>query len=217
MRGSTIRIAGWLAAAGLLGAAILIPSTALATKPAPEHQVAICHATNSDTNPYVRDTVDIASSGYLKAGHSGHTGPVWAANLKSQHVKWGDIIPSYTYGTFKYAGLNWTTAGQAIWNSGCAVTRPSASSSTPVGSASASASATVLLESASAPVSHDPGSSPSGKVEGLTGTAVHTLPPTDAAGASLTGSPSSWLLLVLALGGLVASFLLVTPARMRRR
>jgi hypothetical protein len=87
-------------------AAVMIGSTAVvasATKP-PDHKVTICHATGSSTNPFVIINVDIASSGYLKAGHDLHD---------------DDIIPPYTYGTFSYPGKNWTASGQTILANGC--------------------------------------------------------------------------------------------------
>jgi hypothetical protein len=216
MRGSTFRVAGWLAAAGLLGAALLAPTSALATKPAPEHQVTICHATDSDHLPYVRETVDIASSGYLKGGHNDHTGPIWNATLKPQHLKWGDIIPPYTYGTFSYAGLNWSTDGQAIWTDGCAIPAP-----VPSGSPSPSAtesSSPQPEESGSPSPSGSASSQPSGSVEGESGTPAATPPTTDA--VSATGpseSGSSWLLLAAALVSLTIAATLLAPARARRR
>ena len=124
---SIARSTGWLAAAGLIGIALLTPATTLATKPV-DHQVTICHATNSDTNPYVSETVDIASSGAhigeLKGGHNGHTGPIWDATLKAQHVSWGDIIPAYDYNEFHYAGLNNGTLGLSILAGDCAMPTP---------------------------------------------------------------------------------------------
>jgi len=106
----------------LLGALALtfsVATTALATKPSP-HQVTICHRTDSNTNPYVIETVDIASSGLLRGGHNDHTGPVWNPTLKAAHIKWGDIIPPYTYGTFVYPGMNYAE-GLAIYEAGCTI------------------------------------------------------------------------------------------------
>ncbi len=110
--------------AALFGAAALTfgaVGAVSATQPT-GHKVTICHATSSETNPYVRPTVDIASAGYPNntSGHAGHgRDGVWYPGAKADGFDWGDIIPPYTYGDFSYAGLNWTTAGQAIYNNGC--------------------------------------------------------------------------------------------------
>jgi hypothetical protein len=81
--------------------------------------VTLCHATDSDHNPYVQITVDSAGA---YNGHLGHTGPVWSPDL-AKHVKWGDIIPPFTFDGQTYS-LNWDAAGQAIWNDGCAAGSP---------------------------------------------------------------------------------------------
>jgi uncharacterized repeat protein (TIGR01451 family) len=82
----------------------------------------ICHATASDTNPYVINTPD--KNGDVD-GHAGHTGPVWTPTLKANHDWWGDIIPPFDYndhGTAAhFAGLNWTANGQAWFDNGCRV------------------------------------------------------------------------------------------------
>lgn len=86
----------------------------------PRETVTICHATTSDNNPYV--TEHPAKDGKV-SGHADHTGPVWDATLKAQKISWGDIIPPFDYTDGNqvkhYDGLNWTTAGQAIFNNGC--------------------------------------------------------------------------------------------------
>jgi hypothetical protein len=79
-----------------------------------EKQVRICHATNSDTNPYVEQTPAIANNGDLNGGHLGHP---------------DDIIPPYVYvdkdgNTQSYPGKNWDDDGQAIWENGCQPTTP---------------------------------------------------------------------------------------------
>lgn len=108
------------AAAVLFG--LVLASSVIATPP-DNHKVTICHATNSNTNPYLVIDVDIASSGYLKAGHNGHEGPIWYDGAKDAKVKWGDIIPSYDYAqtSFHFDGLNWTEEGEAIWDNGCVI------------------------------------------------------------------------------------------------
>jgi hypothetical protein len=90
-------------ALGTVGAAA---SMASATKPDPEHKVTICHATASETNPYVVITVDIASI-VGDAGH-GHSG-----------VNIGDIIPPFNMDGYLYAGHNWDAEHAAIYNNGC--------------------------------------------------------------------------------------------------
>jgi hypothetical protein len=81
--------------------------------------VTLCHATNSNHNPYVPIEVDV--SGDLN-GHADHTGPVWNPTLKAQHIEWGDIIPPFDYGEGQhFDGLNWTTEGQAILNNECEI------------------------------------------------------------------------------------------------
>ena len=106
-------------------AAGAITDRAGATKPAADgtHKVTLCHRTNSDANRYVAITVDYrAANGSLGNGggdHTGHEGPVWSAGLKADHVKWGDIIPPYTYAGGSFPGQNWTAQGQAIHEAGC--------------------------------------------------------------------------------------------------
>jgi LPXTG-motif cell wall-anchored protein len=117
-----------------LGAAMvavpLLAVSASATQPGSDgsHKVTICHRNNDDKKPYVVETVDIASSGLLKAGHNDHTGDIWSAGMKADHDKWGDIIPAYHYQdgdfSFDFPGLNWGSDGQAIYDNGCKVVLP---------------------------------------------------------------------------------------------
>jgi hypothetical protein len=77
-----------------------------------EDKVTLCHATDSNTNPYVRITV--ASSGAYHGHYKEHKGPVYPGS----GGKWGDIIPPFTFDEHSYS-LNWDTVGQTIFNNGC--------------------------------------------------------------------------------------------------
>jgi hypothetical protein len=95
-----------LFAVGVL--AVGIGSSAASSK---VDKVTICHATGSQTNPYVRITP--SASGVI----NGHVG--------SDHQGGRDIIPPFSY-TSKgeehfFPGQNWDATGQAIWNNGCNV------------------------------------------------------------------------------------------------
>jgi len=88
---------------------------------APATKYTICHATNSESNPYVQITVnESAVDGFGKNDHTHHTGPIWAAGDKAAGVVWGDIIPP-TPGA--PGGLNWDK-GEAILDDGCDVGQP---------------------------------------------------------------------------------------------
>ncbi len=95
--------------------ALLAINPVLATSPHydEDDEIDICHATGSDSNPYVENSPDIQNDGSLTGGHLDHTGPLFPS------ADWGDIIPSYTHGDFSYPGMNWTTEGQAIWENDC--------------------------------------------------------------------------------------------------
>jgi hypothetical protein len=108
------------AAAAAIISAVAIPMAANATPPNPDHQVTLCHATDSYSNPYVEITVDVAA--VLNGGHGDHVGPVFDPSLP-KHDKWGDIIPSFDFGPGEqYAGMNLTADGQAILDAGCQFT-----------------------------------------------------------------------------------------------
>ncbi len=83
----------------------------------------ICHRSDSVTNPYIRERVDISAiDGIGGSDHFGqHKGPLASSQavaqaLKSSHKKWGDIIPPTPINP---AGLNWTPVGQAMWANDC--------------------------------------------------------------------------------------------------
>lgn len=105
---------------------------ALATEGDP-HKVTICHRTNSVTNPYVVETVDVASVDGDNGNDNGkgdhlmeHLGPVWDANTvyPTPHNgdQWGDIIPPfYDDGVTPtgFPSLNWDAAGQTLFDNRC--------------------------------------------------------------------------------------------------
>lgn len=123
--GSTRR--RWVAAAGigllggpLLAGWMLLPNAAAV----PADKVQICHATGSDSNPYIVTQVDVSSvdeeGNQFLNGHGDHTGPVFDPD--DPQDSWGDIIPPITNpdtGT-TFDGLNWP-AGEDIWLNGCQV------------------------------------------------------------------------------------------------
>jgi hypothetical protein len=108
---------GAVCAVALVGGSLAITATSAGAVVV--DKVTICHRTNSNTNPYVEITPDVAG---VLDGHAGHTGPVWDPTLKEQHIKWGDIIPPFDYqdgdSVVHFDGLNWP-AGQAILENGC--------------------------------------------------------------------------------------------------
>jgi len=87
---------------------------ASATKPDPADKVTICHATASESNPYVEISVDVASI----VGDSGHG---------NSGVNAGDIIPPFSIDGNVYAGNNWDADHQAIFDDGCNVAAASTS------------------------------------------------------------------------------------------
>jgi hypothetical protein len=71
----------------------------------PHNQVTICHATGSQSNPYVQNSPN--ANGNV-SGHDNHG---------------GDIIPPFTYNDNgdqkQYPGKNWDSEHQSIYNNGC--------------------------------------------------------------------------------------------------
>jgi hypothetical protein len=61
-------------------------------------KIAICHATNSHSNPYNSANADETADA---GGHDGHNGPVWFSGITTS---WGDIIPPFTEGNVTYPG-----------------------------------------------------------------------------------------------------------------
>ncbi|MCU6481392.1 LPXTG cell wall anchor domain-containing protein [Arthrobacter sp. A2-55] len=115
---STLLSSAAILALGFASLGALAAAPANAT-PGSDYEVTICHATSAVNNPYGPKpiTVDVASI-LNEPGHSGHTGPVFAAGMTSG---WGDIIPPIGNNGDQYAGMNWTAEGQAIYNNGCRI------------------------------------------------------------------------------------------------
>lgn len=78
----------------------------------------ICHATSAHSNPYGHKKEYVDDDSIVgDSGHDGHNGPVWFEGITES---WGDIIKPFDYGDGQhYAGKNWTTEGQAIFNNNC--------------------------------------------------------------------------------------------------
>ena len=78
------------------------------------HKHTICHATGSESNPYVVITPSVSG---VYHGHMDHQGDE-------------DIIPPFTYKGVQYS-QNWDAAGQAIFANGCRPPAPPASTTPP--------------------------------------------------------------------------------------
>ncbi len=78
-------------------------------------KVTICHATASNSNPYVSNQPN--KSGDVD-GHDGHNGPIWFSGIT---VAWGDIIPPFDYQTNDIVGthLDCTGGGYTLVGNVC--------------------------------------------------------------------------------------------------
>ena len=81
-----------------------------------DHTIKLCHATGSESNPYTMQTVPK----HQVADPTGH-----GSSVDGVHPD--DVIPPFDAGTQgsnswdAFAGKNWDTAGQALWNNDCVV------------------------------------------------------------------------------------------------
>lgn len=101
---------------------ITINAVAVSAPEPPSRKVTICHRTHSETNPYVRITVDYNSVN-KKSGHQGHDEifagqHVFTAGIykRAKDKLWGDIIPADPSGLNRWQPLNWTTLGAQIYS-----------------------------------------------------------------------------------------------------
>lgn len=115
MPDKTKTILAWSATVFLLVfAATLIINTINSSANAGGQKIRICHATASESNPYVNIEVDSSSienpndKKYLN-GHGDHE---------------KDIIPPFTFGETQFLGRNWDDTGQMIWNNDCKIIAP---------------------------------------------------------------------------------------------
>ena len=127
--GLVLSVALTIAIAG--GVSLAFSSSHVVKAGAPPFKVQICHATNSETNPYTQNDVSFNSIAKAQSvdGHGAHTGPIWAPGDKAADITWGDIIPPYDYPyetTFHYSGMNWSDLGKAFYNNGCNIPTPTA-------------------------------------------------------------------------------------------
>jgi hypothetical protein len=95
------------------GSTLLILGSGLAGAASnnPHNRVSLCHSTGSQTNAFVKITVNANGTA------SGHAG--------SQHQGGRDIIPPFDYednGTKHFPGQNWNAQGQATFSNNCVAT-----------------------------------------------------------------------------------------------
>jgi LPXTG-motif cell wall-anchored protein len=106
-----------------------MPAVAVANPVKDTSKVAICHRTDSVTNPYTSNTVSSSSVDGDSGNDKGqgdhlleHQGPVFQSGF-THNDTWGDIIPPFDTDGNSYdspqTSLNWDAAGQAIWNNSC--------------------------------------------------------------------------------------------------
>lgn len=187
-------------AAVILGAGVLmIAASFSSTVFAVGQKVTLCHATSSESHPYQVVTTDISSDGYVQGGHADHGNDgVWYPGAKGDKFNWGDIIPAYDTEVngdpFHYDGLNLADGGQEILDAGCLIP-----GETPEPTVAPTPTPTF-------------GSSNAGETD------APTEPNTATIGGNGTSGPadSAWLL-VVALGVLLASVVVLTPARAKSR
>jgi hypothetical protein len=194
----TIALSG--ATAVIAGSAVLLGGFATPASAAPPEKVVICHATASDTNPYVSE--EVSSESILNIDGHGANG-----------INAGDIIPPFE----GYDGQNWDATGQSIWNNDCAVpgveetpTATVSATETTTETTTATSTATATATVTEAALGTEETASPSAGVAGVAATnTTNPVPAGVAAGRHAPAGGALWLgaLLMLAgVGGLMTSF-----------
>ena len=239
---SVIRKVGWLSVASMLALAMLAPTAAPTFAATDAQSVNICHATASNSNPYIAESPSVqangATEGELTGGHSNHAGPVWFDGIQ---VAWGDIIPPYVYvpNGYIFPGLNWTTAGQAIFNNGCNIpsttTTTTTTSTTTTGTSTTSSTTTSTTTTGTTTTgTTTTGTTTTGTTTGTTTTGtttttpaqsvlaetdvpVVTLPPTDGMSGATGPSSDSWRMLLIVAAALLASLMVMAPTKVASR
>jgi hypothetical protein len=217
-RGSVRRLS-WFVVLGLAAAAFVLPTSAPAL--AAQDKIDICHSTGADGNPYVVNQPDKTADA---GGHAGHTGPIWSPGADT----WGDIIPPFDFDGGHFDGLNWTAEGRAIYENKCNIPDPTPTvAPTEAPTAAPTEAPTAAPTEAPTPTpTAPPEPTPTGGVGGDTATPTPTggvagatatpptLPRTDSIDGSGTGSTGDGLRVVLlAMAGLLAAALVLTPAK----
>jgi hypothetical protein len=182
----TIALSG--ATAVIAGSALLLGGFTSPASAAPPEKVVICHATASDTNPYVQE--EVSSESILNIDGHGANG-----------INAGDIIPPFE----GYDGQNWDTTGQAIWNNDCAV--PGVEE-TPTGTVTATetttqtSTATATATVTEAVLGTEATATPSAGIAGVAATnTTNPVPAGVAAGRHAPAGGALWLGALLMLGG----------------
>lgn len=91
----------------LMAIAIAILALSIPALAQNDHKVDICHATGSDSNPYVQNA---PSKNSIINGNA--------------HAEHQDIIPPFEHKDGVFEGRNWDEASQSIWRNGCVKPEP---------------------------------------------------------------------------------------------
>ncbi len=245
------RTAGWLAVAGLLGAALIAPAGTLAVQggnpptsdlecggyayyfkiQAPSAGVYASGGTGVETNwPSQVITISNASDGNQQFD--------WASSqvVLKVAVKFGN---AYFYPTIASGGLSGTVdnnnqngISHVTWCGNPVTTTTTTADETTTDettststttdettSTSTTTTSSSTTTTSSSTTTDETTTTPSGDVDAAVGTPGPTLPSTDTASTSggSTPSGSTWQLLLVAMAGLLATVLLVTPATVARK